>query len=635
MTLTLTLTKTKRLLALTLTGLIALQAATPQQATAISQSETMNLGALGLGTLKLGAKAPATEVTAALPAAWSGAKASVRLVLSSQHVRPGQTLAVLVDGTQQTTTALRAGSQDVSFTTGTLPGGTVRFELKQAGPAATVTVEPASQVSLTSTGAAPLPQLSSLPGSLLATKAAATTPLTVALPPVRSATVLRAAMIAAGAVAKADSPEGIKVVAALDSSPTQLAATPGPVLVIDQRPGRGALSLAFLPSGQLELTVAGSGQSLLNAARLLSSPWIRSLNGEHADVPDGVGSSLATPAGVPTQETLAPARAQGRGPLSVSSSFVAPVQRVIAHGKATLRLGLDYNAPAGGRIAVTLNGNTLGAYQAASQGSAVHVLSFKLSSNWSEAGNLLPGYYLQPGANVVTVKLTPPRSARRGPSSQLALTTDSGLALSSVARPVTEQLGLWPFPLYGQHGWSRTTIVLAHTPTPATISALLAVMANTERVTGVPADPAVTFRAPDAQQRAGNLFVIGNPTVLAALPYSGPLDPGVLAESHILYGGVAAMAIGPQALSVVGYGYQPGLINARAVLVTPTGHVVTVVAAPPVNGFAAPSRPWLAPAALIALFVLGWLALQVRRARRRLSDLPDLKSQSNRTPVAS
>jgi hypothetical protein len=467
--------------------------------------------------------------------------------------------------------------------------------------------------------------VSALPGALTANGALRSAPLGVALPAHPSADSVRAAMVAAGAIARAQGGKGIHVYAVDGPTPAQLLSAPGPVLAIVDRPGAGSLSLSRLSSGRLELTVAGHGASLLAAARTLSSPWIHSLSGVSARIPAGVGAAPAQVSAAPAQLSVAPAGSAGVGTLRSSSTFSMPVDQVVTRGQAVLRVGVSYDAPSGGRVRISLNGNTLGAYTAPAGGSAFRVSTFKLSSNWTENGNLLPGYFLQPGSNRVSVTATPLGGARDrgGAVAHLSIDRGSGLAMATAPRPSTEQLSLWPFPFYGAHAWTRTTVVMARTTPIASLSALIGAMANAERVTGVPSDPVVTYRAPTAAQRSQNLIVAGPPT-LAAIAYSGPLPAGLLAEVHILLGGTALVGLDDRAFGALGYGYQPGSLNGRVVLVGSNGQAHTIVDAPTAEGFGAPPHPWLAPAALIAALVLGWVVVQMRRARRRLVEMPEL-----------
>jgi hypothetical protein len=601
-----------------------------------ASSETYTVGDFGLGSVKLTGRTFAFAGTLPLPGSWNGAQANGRLELSSTDIHPGSTLHVLVDGSDVATVTLHDGTQNITFSSGALPAGGVKLALSGSLTGGkvvrghtvvrpTVAVAPNTVLAVNRTGLASLPTLSQVPDALANHLALQASPLTVVFPAVPSTTDVRAAMVAAGAVARADTYPGIKVSALVAPTPAQLAGVTGPILTIDDTGSHthtGALSLQRLASGSLDLTVSGSGQSLLGAARLLSSPWMRSLSGESARVPQGLQTAAATQALDPSSVSMTPASASGVGALMATSMFEMPVDQVIARGQAVLRLALDYDAPRGGRVTIALNGNTLGTYNAPPQGQTLRISTFKLSANWTENGNLLPGYYLQPGINFVTVTATP-AGRSQGSSGRISVDSGSGVAMSTSPRPVTTNLSLWPFPFYGAHAWTRTTVVLSkHTDLP-TLSALLAAMANTERITGVPADPQITTAAPTVAQRDGDMIVVGNPG-LAALPYGGPLVSGLLAETNVIDGGVALIALDAQSLGALGQGYEPDTLSGRAVLVAPNGSARTVESAPPVAGFEAPSHAWLKPAALIALIVLGWIVVQARRARRRLVDLPPM-----------
>jgi hypothetical protein len=188
------------------------------------------------------------------------------------------------------------------------------------------------------------------------------------------------------------------------------------------------------------------------------------------------------------------------------------------------------------------------------------------------------------------------------------------------------QLALWPFPLYGSHAWSRTALVLPRGLDSATLAATIAALANTERLTGVPADPQVTYGVPSPQQLSGNLIVVSDPprTLPAVeLAHSQPEMAGVLEEDHIAGGGVALLAYGARALAPLAQGYNPGVLGGRAAVVDTSGHSRMLAAARPATIFSQPSRPWLGPAALLAVLAIGWIVLRTVRARRRLRNLPE------------
>ena len=473
-----------------------------------------------------------------------------------------------------------------------------------------------------------VPPISALPGALTANGALRSLPLGVALPAHPSTEAVRAAMIAAGAVARAQGGNGIRVFAAEGLAQSQIDQSPAPVVAIDETSGPGTLSLHRLPTGQLELTVSGGGRSLLAAARLLSSPWIRSLSGTTARIPAGVGEAAARTSATPAGATIAPASASGSRALTATSTFNMPVDQVVTKGLATLRVGVSYDGPDGGRVRIALNGNTLAAYNMPAGGGTFRVSSFKLSSNWTENGNLLPGYFLVPGLNRLTVSATPAGGRHRSAAvAHLTLDRGTNLQMTTAPRPSTEQLALWPFPFYGTQAWSHTTVVLSSKAPADQLSALISAMANAERITGTPSDPAVTYRAPTQAQRSQNLIVAGDPS-LAAIAYNGPLPTGVLGEVRVIMGGTALVAPDPRGLGRLGYGYEPGQLNGRVVLIDAKGQSHTLVGAPQAFAYGAPARPWLLPAALIAVIVLGWVAVQAMKARRRLVELPDMPIDS-------
>jgi hypothetical protein len=82
------------------------------------------------------------------------------------------------------------------------------------------------------------------------------------------------------------------------------------------------------------------------------------------------------------------------------------------------------------------------------------------------------------------------------------------------------------------------------------------------------------------------------------------------------------LADGAQALSALGPAYRLGSVSGRAALVDSFGHAHTLAAGEPIRTFASPPLPWLAPAAFLALLVLGWVVVRTARAQRRMASMP-------------
>ena len=466
--------------------------------------------------------------------------------------------------------------------------------------------------------------LGSLPGALVTPTHA---PLTVELPAHVSPTALRAAIIAAGAVQHAAGSPGLQVRVVEGQTP---AATPGPVIAIDERTGTPSLSLTGL-----KLTISGSGTGLLTAARVLSSPAIAALRGTTATVPADIAPER-TSGSAAHGETVAPSTVKGSGQLSLSSTFNLPVDQQIA-GEAPLRLGIGYDAPNGGRVTVSLNGNVLGAFDVSGSGTIRKTETYKLADDPSLSGDLLPGWWLQPGANKLTVSVHPSGPDKQAPAS-LQLLQGSRLALKTRPRPQALQLGLWPFPIYDSRAWSAATVVINPSAGADTLSALIGALSNSERITGAPADPQVAFAVPSAAQRAGNLIIVDSgaqrdrslldaTATLASIKPTQPPLAGVLEEDEIPGGGVAMIAHGARALNALAQGYQPAAVNGRAILIDASGHAHTLAGGQSLPLFKQPRWPWLAPSAFLALLALGWLGLRAARARRRLAAMTPLATE--------
>jgi hypothetical protein len=625
----------KRIAALTATAAVLAPA---HAYAAAPTSASLTLSQLGIDGGALTGTSPVREVKFPVPPSWKATQLDVELSVNASNVRPGQVLEVYVDGVRRSQSWLHSGVQQIRLTTPALPGGAVDLQvigllgslngpITPAGDSgASLTIGPSSTVTVRALALGPAPTLSQLPAALADRIGPNVAPLTVALPANPSSVALRSAIIAAGAFAQADGYPGLNVNVTTGGDGQQLADAPGPILAVDERPGTATVAVDRLPTGQLRLTVAGNGHGLLDAARLISSPRIAALSGSSAMVPAHIVAPL-TQDPVVKQVPIGAGETTGSGQLTVTGSFTVPVERQL-DTQALLQLAAGYSSPAGGRLTVSVNGNTLGAVTVPGNGTVRKVMNYKLADDPTLAGDLKPGWYLQSGLNqlTVTAQPQPATSTEGGVVPQLQLLSDSSIKLKTKPRPAMLQLGLWPFPLYNTHAWSRTTLVVPRSLAAGTLASTIAALANTERLTGVPADPAVTFKMPSAEELSGNLIVVSDPgrnLPPVELAHSQPELPGVLEEIHISGGGVALLAYGARSLTLLAQGYNPGVVNGRAAAIDEHGQSHILATGRPVVMFRQPARPWLAPAALLAVFVLGWIALRTVRARRRMRALPE------------
>jgi hypothetical protein len=252
--------------------------------------------------------------------------------------------------------------------------------------------------------------------------------------------------------------------------------------------------------------------------------------------------------------------------------------------------------------------------------------TYKLASDPSLSGDLVPGWWVGPGVNRVQITATPKTAAGRSAQARLQLLPGTKLTLKTRERPPAMQLGLWPFPLYGKQAWSHTTLLTTAGLDLNTLSSLIGALANTERITGLPADPAVSYAAPTAAQLKGNVIAVSQPGHFISMSL-GPTQPslnGLLEEVQIPHGGIALFAYGPRSLAALGQGYNPTMLNGSAVLIDAAGHSRMLAPGRTVSMFKEPKWPWLAPAAFLALLAFGWLGVHGMRARRRLVELPEL-----------
>jgi hypothetical protein len=609
---------------------LSLHAAHAPPADAAPASATFRVDQVGLQDRVLAGAMPVRELTVPVPASWRATRTTVHLVLSSARVRRGQLVRVAVNGTQRASVRLVNGVQRVSFTTPPLSGRTLRLaisgELARRCPRdgelrTAVTVLPSSSVSFTRAGVRPVPALADLPGALADRLGPHVSPLTVALPKRPSRTATRAAIVAASAVARETGTAGLPVRVARGEA--QVASAPGPVLQIAERSGPARLGVVRQAGGQLRLTVTGRGGRLLDAARLLSSPRIAALRGRSDYVPRDAIAEITKAAKV-RRIALAPAAVRGSGTLSLTRGFVLPVDQAIDQ-EAPLNLRVAYDAPGGGRVKAAMNGHSFGAFDARGEGNIAKTLRKQFARDTIHELDLRPGY------NELSVTAEPAADENACVAGavvpRLQLARGSKLELETSPRRQALQLALWPFPLYGKAAWSETTVALPAYAGPSALAALIEALANSARVTGVPADPEVTFRRPTASQRAGNLVVLADPerpNALLRLPRKERPVEGLLEAADLPNGGVALVAHGRRALRPLGQPYRTGLVNGRAAIVAARGDVRTVAPGVMLSMYERPRWPWIGPAAVLALFALGWLARRTLLARRRLQALPEL-----------
>ncbi len=485
---------------------------------------------------------------------------------------------------------------------------------------------PASRASALATRASGT--IAQLPGALTAGPASQL-PLTVVLPSPLSGPELRAATLAVSAAQRGAGARGISVKVLVDPSRARLAQVPGSEIVIAPRAGAASLALTAAPNAGVRLQISGTGDGLLSAARILSTPALHAFNSSSASVPDGLASQVQGDQ-APSQVSISPAAARGNGPLSVSTQFTLPLDRQLS-GDTAMKIISAYDAPGGGRVSARLEGGALAAGNVPGSGVLRTALSAKLSATPALTGDTLPGWWAHPGVNQLTVTATP---RHQGAAGTLQVLDSSRVSLHTTPRPAALQLGLWPFPIYHDHAWTRATVVLPSSPNAHLLSALLAALANTERVTGVPADPNIALGSPSASEASGNLILVGSTASTAAagqmpgirgLHASQPALPGMLEEVRLPNGTIALLAHGARALTALGAGYALGSVSGRAVLVDSSGTAHTLAAGQPIHTFAQPRLPWLVPLAFLALLVLGWVIRRTVRAQRRVAALPDFR----------
>ena len=608
-----------------------------------AETATIGLGLPGSPVLTLTGRAPVATFSVAVPNDWRTVGGTLRLGWrASSVVTANSTLAVRIGATLVAASPLRpgVGGATVPIPPQPLPGHRLVVELAgqlhtrvdtgccvpDPATGAIVTLDASStSVTVVGTRASTAPQLADLPGSLVDVVGVHATPLYVALPARPDAATVRAAMVAAGAVARATSLTTVPIKVVLGASPTVLRTLPGQVVRVVPS-GGPRVGVGRRPDGRLIVTVAGRGDGAVSAAWALARPTPDYLAGSRARIAGGFAPG-GPPA--PVDAPISSAGGDGTGPLQVSADFRLPEARELTDAKARLQLDIGFSAPAGGRIDIELNGLPLASRNLPPQGLSQVQVATDLVRDAADVINGGVLSELAPGDNFLTIQGSLPAGQPVGGSGdaqapEVRILPTSVVRFASRPRGGPPSLDLWPWPYStaGRGAMSAATFVLPSGPSASELAWAIWTVAEASRWTAVPAAPAVAI-GPSTLPAGDDIVLARGLAPPVALPAGAPAPPqhGLL-ETYASHGRELLVAFDVRALRPLAAGYYVGRVKGTAAVVTPSGAVTTLVPTPPTIAFVKAPLPWKGPVAVLVLVALVVFALRIRRARRRLEALP-------------
>lgn len=562
----------------------------------------------------------------ALPPRWRGFAGTVRLGWQANPALvAGSALQVTIDGQVIGTAQLGPGAGSATFTIPrraleadqTSTQIAVQARLRLAGiPCPTpddvrayLQLTPESGVTINGAWSRKPVQLSDLPQAAVTGVGQQRSRLLVVTEEAPSASAIGAAAVAAGEIAVA---AGRSVLVRMARS-VDAAEADETVLRIAESAGPATISVAA-PTGPPVITLSGAPDQLVRAAAAMRPSVARTLKGTQTrELPEVVVRRRALPRRLP----LRGGTFEGYGKGVVTSSFDLPVWREALRG-ARLRVAVNYNAPAGGRAQVLVNGRGVDTQDLVQNGSP----RFTVEEELAGRGPALQRGDLLPGRNDVQVdaQLTYPRTRCERPQElgSVRLTDFGSVTLLTRPRPVVPTLSTFPFPLNQRAGWVGSTVQLPPNPTDREAAAIIGTLAESRRLTGELVVPSIRVGTalPD-----GPALVLARPGAVPrelARASAGPAVDGVLTATP-RNGSVQFLAIGAKALGPWSTNSSIGIVQGRAAeALSPSRVVVRLADAQRVTGVERGASSWRWPLLVVALTLLGLLFIGVRRAVRRL-----------------
>lgn len=599
-------------------------------ASTAAASERVPFVEAGQAPLKLSGGLAQFQGSIAVPGRWASWNGQVRLGWKgSSELAEGSAIRVSVGGEVVGTSEVKGGSGAATFTipeTKARDGVTsipilieARLKTKREvcpGPddlSAYLQFTASSGLVLDGDWANTPLKLRDLPSAAVTTIGRDGSGLLVRFAQAPNASTLGAAAVAAGEIAAAAGDNGLRMRVSQPGAVLEPTANET-VLTISQTTGPGTLTASASIGQAPRLLITGAADGLVQAAGGLRPSVARTLSGSTSSKLPKITFKRA---GVPRRIQLPAGSFNGYGSGSVGLDFQLPVYREALRG-ARLRLAVSYDAPAGGRAEVVVNGRSVSTETLRKSGST----RFEVEEQLAGRGPALQRADLRAGTNRIQVNadLNYPSFRCSLPEQTGAVTvSDFGsVTLLTRERPVLSTLSTFPFPLSRKPGWAGATVQVPVDPTSPELASVLSTLAEARRVTGEA--PMPTFRIAN-DLPAGSALVLARPGAVPAelvKGVPGPKDDGVLAASGS-GDTVRIVAIGRRALAPLASKYSIGNVQGRVVQVLPGGEVaVRLNDVQRVTGVERGATSWRWPLIVIAVAVLGLTLLGLRGAIRRV-----------------
>lgn len=570
-----------------------------------------------------------------VPVRWTSVGGRVRLSWrASQQLSSRSGLQVRVGDTVVGSTAFGAGPGSATFTipraalrgtNRTVPVAIdTRLELDDVrcptpdDPAAWMQLDRTSSVTLDGANPSALPTLKQLPGALVTTAGRSRSAVLVRFTAAPSPDAIRAASLAVGEIAAAAGGDGVAVRVSTPGSPTRRRVGEAVVTIAEGAASPRVHTEIIGTDRAAVVVLEGRGEGLIRAAGVLRPAVARRLSGTQA-AGDALPAVTVRRASLPRRVRLPASGTTGLGDSEVSLGFRIPEWREALRG-SRLRLAATYDAPAGGRAVVAINGRDLTGEPLTERGPS----RFAVEESLASRGPALNRADLRAGANSVTIRsrLNLPRDLRCTPEAFEAGAVDvqdsGSVTLQTRARPVTSTLSVLPFPLNRNPGWKGTTVQLPEAPTEAELGAVIGTLAEARRVSEELVLPAVQL---GGDTPSGTALVLARPDAVPddlAKGVPGLRNAGVLTSSKS-GDDVRVLAIGPKALLPLANGYSVGKVQGRTVEALSAERVaIRVPDAELVTGVERGPVPWRWPLIIIGVAIIAFAVLALRSTGRRL-----------------
>ncbi|MEV4422199.1 cellulose biosynthesis cyclic di-GMP-binding regulatory protein BcsB [Patulibacter sp. NPDC049589] len=623
--------KHRKVVALTVVGLLGLAAPSVSSAAATD----VPLAGPDDAAVRFGGGLDRFSGGIPVPVRWTTVGGRVHLRWrASQQLSERSGLQVRVGDTIVGSTTLGPGAGSASFpiprtalrgTDRTVPVSVeTRLQTAQAicptpdDPSAWLELDRSSGVVVDGAAPAAAPSLKSLPGSLVAGVGRRRGRVLVRFTGAPSPAGIRAASLALGEVAAAAGGQGVAVRVSIRGTSTRR--RPGEsVVTIAEGAATPSVTTSVVGVDRAAVVVlAGRGEGLLRAAGALRPSVSRRLRGTSA-------SGTVLPAvtvrrgGLPRRIRLPTGQVTGVGRNDLTLGFRIPEWREVLRG-SRLRLAATYDAPAGGRAVVAINGRQLVGEPLTPRGPS----RFAVEEALAPRGPSLFRADLRAGDNSVTVqtRINRPRDLRCTPDGfddgGLAVQDAGSVTLQTRARPVTATLSVLPFPLNRRPGWAGTTVQLPASPTEAEVAAVVGTLAEARRTSRELVLPDVQI---GGDTPSGTALVLARASAVPddlAKGIPGGRTDGVL---NVTTSGdaVRVLAIGPKALLPLANGYSVGKVQGRTVEALSASRVaIRVPDKELVTGIQRGPVPWRWPLIVIGVAILALAGLALQRTTRRL-----------------